>query len=65
MPRGMMVSVKTDHPKLYLAGIILVLLVGVVLTIVGFATGNTGLGIFGIILAVVAAIFLVEDLATQ
>ena len=65
MPSGLMVSVKTDHPKLYLAGIILVLLVGIVCAIAGFASGNSGLGIFGIILAVVAAIFLVEDLATQ
>ena len=65
MARGMMASVKTDHPKLYLAGIILVLVVGIVCAIVGFVSGNSGLGIFGVILAVVAAIFLVEDLATQ
>ena len=60
------VSFKSNNPTIYLIGILLFLVLGIVLTIVGFAgPGGSGLGFIGIVLAVGALILLIEYLATK
>jgi uncharacterized membrane protein YtjA (UPF0391 family) len=67
MPGGILVSVKTNAPVAYLFGIALFLVLGIVLAILGFAgiAGGSGAGIAGVVLAIGAAILLVEYLATR
>jgi hypothetical protein len=59
------VTFKSNHPTWYLIGIILFLVLGIALAAGGFATGNTGLGITGIVAGVAAIILLIEYLATK
>jgi hypothetical protein len=61
------VNFKTNHPTLYLIGILVCLALGIVLAILGFAgvAGGPGLGIVGVIVAVVGVVFLIEFLGTK
>lgn len=59
------VTFKSNNPTFYLIGIIFFLILGLVLTGVGFGTGNTGLGIIGIVVAIGAIILLIEYFATK
>lgn len=61
------VNFKTNHPTLYLIGILIFLALGIVLAILGFAgvAGGPGLGIVGVIVAVVGIVFLIEFLSTK
>jgi len=59
------VTFKSNNPTFYLIGIIFFLILGIVLAAAGFATGNTGLGITGLVVAVVAIILLIEYFATK
>jgi hypothetical protein len=70
MASGILVTVKSNHPIVYLIGIILFLTLGVVLAILGFTGvipggGGTGAGVVGIVLAVGALILLIEYLVTR
>jgi hypothetical protein len=61
------VNFKTEHPTLYLIGILVCLALGVVAAILGFAgvVGGPGLGVAGVIVAIVGVVFLIEFLGTK
>ena len=59
------VTFKSSNPTFYLIGILFFLVLGIVLAGVGFAGGNTVLGITGVVVAVVAIILLIEYFATK
>jgi hypothetical protein len=65
MARGIMVTIKTNHPTVYLIGIIILILLGVGLAIGGFVQGSVPTGVAGIILGVFGIILLVEYFATR
>jgi uncharacterized membrane protein YtjA (UPF0391 family) len=67
MASGILVQWKTNNPRAYLSGIVLFMVLGLVLAIAGFAgsAGGTKTGIAGIVLALGAAILLVEFLTTR
>jgi hypothetical protein len=65
MATGIMVTVKTNNPTLYLIGIILFILLGVGIAIAGFTHGSVPTGVAGIVLGVGAVILLVEYLVTR
>jgi uncharacterized membrane protein YtjA (UPF0391 family) len=61
------VNFKSNQPTVYLIGILLFLVLGIVLAGLGFGgvAGGSGLGIMGIVLAVGAIILLIEYFATK
>jgi len=66
MATGILVTWKTNKPGLYLFGIVLFLVLGIVLAIAGFAgAGGAAAGIAGVVLALGATALLIEFLATR
>lgn len=62
------VTFKTNQPTLYLIGIIIFLVLGLVLAGLGFggvAPGGAGLGFIGVVLALGAIVLLIEYFATK
>jgi uncharacterized membrane protein YtjA (UPF0391 family) len=62
-----LVNFKTNHPTLYLIGILFFLAIGIVLAGLGFGgvAGGIGLGITGVVLALFMIILLIEYFATK
>ena len=68
MANGIFVSVKTNEPVLYLVGILIFLASGIALSALAFTSvigGGAGLGIAGAVVAIGAAVLLVEYMATR
>lgn len=68
MAGGILVTVKTNNPVIYLIGIIAFLLGGIVVAILAFShtiPGGTATGVFGILFAVAALVLLIEYFATR
>lgn len=67
MAVGFIVSFRSNHPIVYLIGILFFLALGLVLAGLGFGGvgGGPGLGITGAVLAVGAIILLIEYFATK
>ena len=57
---GFIITVSSNNKWWYLLGTILFLLIGIGMTIGGFASGNTGLGIAGIVCSVASGVFLID-----
>jgi hypothetical protein len=67
MATGIMVSVKSNHPRFYLVSILLFLFGGIILAILGFTgvAGGTGGGVLGIALYAAGVVLLLEFFATR
>lgn len=66
MPSGFFVSVKSNSPGWYVAGIILFILIGLAMIIGGFVAGaGVPLGIAGVVFVGAAVLLLVEFLTTR
>lgn len=57
---GFMIKVQSNARGWYLAGAILFELIGIALTIAGFAAVGAGLGVVGIVVAAVSTLFLID-----
>jgi len=57
---GFMITLEGNGRGWYLGGTVFFLILGIVLTIVGFASAGVGLGVVGVVIALGAAVLMID-----
>lgn len=60
---GFIINVESNHRVWYLIGTIVFVLIGLGLAIGGFASGNVGSGVVGVVMTVAAVVLLIDAIA--